>query len=655
MRGSYWLGAVGELMVFTTPLALAAGVLGGVVVFGHAVFTGSVHSTATTTSILASCNEENPYLAVTAYVRYHVPDRRTVVAVRDSFPEDWDRDAGTGIGGIVLARESQTGNVHGLAVDPKMGLVYTSAYFKALTSFGPAGPGGIYRITVDPHRVEAWMSIPAGMDPHDLGVLPEDPDAPTWVGRTSLGDLELSEDGGTLFATNLSDRLIYRISVPERRVLSTMRHGAADEPWAANARPFGLAVHQGWVYHGLVDSREDSSLPGSLSAHVYRSRADGSMLSKVASFALDYPRTPAWQPWQDGVPVDPETRSQPMLTDLGVRANGDIVVALTDRLRDVSYWVYANGDLVRLRHEPPSSWHAMTDPPFYEDGFYSPESFLGGLAILPSRDTTVATAMWEDGEIGLYWIDNATGGRDRTIDGREVVAQDEPGIGDVEAFCDPRAASIYLPIALAEDCLSETLLDVILVVDMSSSMLQVTSDGMEKHAAAIESSSRFVAALLEEDRGHRVSVLGFNDSVWHEGRWSGDEEEVRAALGRLPTKIAEGTRLDLALSEAASTARSPERRPGVDCAVILLTDGIPNRVPVASDGTQATTVLNQASALRATGATVFTIGLGRPDELDLTLLSQIATRTENSLHAPTAEALVALYLHLVHEARCGGR
>jgi len=575
------------------------------------------------------------------------------VAVRDSFPEEWDTDAGTGIGGIILARSPQTGNVHGLAVEPKMGLVYTSAYFKAMTSFGPAGPGGIYRITVDPHRVEEWLSIPAGIDPHDLDA--GGPAASTWLGRTSLGDLELFEDGGTLFVTNLTDRLIYRISVSERRVLSTRRHGAAGEPWAANARPFGLAVHQCWVYHGLVDSREDPSLPGSLSAHIYRSRADGSMLSKVTSFALDYPRTPAWQPWQDGVPVDPETRSQPMLTDLGVRANGDIVVALTDRLRDVSGGISSNGDLVLLRHEPPSSWHAITHPPHYEDGFWSPESSLGGLAILPARDMTVATAQWASGGGGLYWIDNATGSRDRAIDGRELVFGDEFEIGDVEAFCDPRAARIYLPIALAEDCLSETPLDVLLVVDMSSSMLNVTSDAIEKHAAAIEASSRFVAALLEEDRGHRVSVLGFNDSVWHEGRWSGDEAEVRAALGRLPTKIAEGMRLDLALSEAASTARSPERRPGVDCAVILLTDGLTNRVPVASDGTQVTTVLNKAAALRATGATVFTIGLGRPDELDITLLSLIATRTENSLHAPTEEALVALYLHLVHEVRCGGR
>ncbi len=183
MRGSYWLGAVGELEVFTTPLALAAAVLGGVVVFGHAASTGSVDSTATTSSGLASCNEENPYLAVTAYVSYRESNRRTVVAVRDSFPERWDRDAGTGIGGIVLAREPQTGNVHGLAVEPKMGLVYTSAYFKALTSFGPAGPGGIYRITVDPHRVEAWLSIPAGIDPHDLDA--SGATASTWVGRTS--------------------------------------------------------------------------------------------------------------------------------------------------------------------------------------------------------------------------------------------------------------------------------------------------------------------------------------------------------------------------------------------------------------------------------------------------------------------------------------
>ena len=600
--------------------------------------------------VLDSCGV-NPYLVTSAFVRHSYwrpdpwKDYRTVVATRDTVPDDRALQ-------VTLATERQTGTVHGLAVDWRDGTIFAAAYFKARTAFGPGGPGAIYRLDPVSRSVETWSVLDAGTDPHDHAA--RDKEGARWVGRVGLGDLELSTDGRTLFATNLHDRRIYAISVSERTIMTSFPHGASTEPWAANARPFGLAFHRGWLYHGVIDSREDPELPGSLSAHVYRSRANGSGLTEVASFDLGYPRTPAWQPWQDDVAVDLERRSQPMLTDLGVRANGDIVVAFTDRLRDVMAWVHAYGDLLLLRHEPPLLWHAMTDPTYFEDGFWSPESYLGGLTMLPGSDTMVTTAMWGPfGYGGLYWLDNATGRRDQTIDGRELLFADEFEVGDVEAYCQPQDSQVYLPIALRDACLSEAPLDVILVLDMSTSMRQPAEDGRAKHEAVTEAARGFALALLGDDALHRMTVVGFNDSAWREQAWSGQSAEIEAAIQRLPQRIAEGTRLDLALEEATAVALGPERRPAAEFVTILLTDGMPNRVPAAPDGSQRTTVLQRAASLKTAGSHITTIGYGRSEQLDETLLRGVASRPEDYLHAPGSRELDALYARLAARVRCG--
>ena len=52
--------------------------------------------------------------------------------------------------------------------------------------------------------------------------------------------------------------------------------GVAMPLWAADARPFALAWRDGWLFHGVVNAREDGGLGGELAGYVYRSRPDGS-------------------------------------------------------------------------------------------------------------------------------------------------------------------------------------------------------------------------------------------------------------------------------------------------------------------------------------------------------------------------------------------
>ena len=84
--------------------------------------------------------------------------------------------------------------------------------------------------------------------------------------------------------------------------------------------------------------------------------------------------------------------------------------------------------------------------------------------------------------------------------------------------------------------------------------------------------------------------------------------------------------------------------------VVLLTDGLPNRVPTpAAGGSQEDTVLAVAAELKAAGIRLYTIGVGRPDAPELAdrinpdLLRAAASGPELYFEAPDAEDLARIY------------
>ncbi len=189
--------------------------------------------------------------------------------------------------------------------------------------------------------------------------------------------------------------------------------------------------------------------------------------------------------------------------------------------------------------------------------------------------------------------------------------------------------------------------DVVLVLDMSTSMLRTTSAGRTKQAAAIEAGQVFVAELdVEVDgwgRQDQAAVVGFNDTAWREVPLSGDRAALEAGLQRLPLRTAEGTRLDLALEEGQRTLEAGPRLPENGGVLILLTDGLPNRVPVGPGGTQEETVLAAAAAAKARGTRVYTIGLGATTDIDAELLKAAASAPDMFYYAPDGEDLAQIY------------
>jgi hypothetical protein len=112
------------------------------------------------------------------------------------------------------------------------------------------------------------------------------------AGKTSLGDIDLSDDGRTLYAVNLFDRNLYFIDTDSAAVVRTVDMpldlaGAAQKCARDQVRPYGLGVKDGVLYAGLVCAGPN---PADLRAYVYS--FDGTAFNSAShvEYSLNYPR-----------------------------------------------------------------------------------------------------------------------------------------------------------------------------------------------------------------------------------------------------------------------------------------------------------------------------------------------------------------------------
>ena len=409
----------------------------------------------TPTDLDRACDAGEPYLAATSFRglaressnRAYDTNAPAVVAFSDT-PANRPQ--------YRLATYEQVGAVWGLAYRMSDRSVYAAAYHKVQLPFGPGGPGAVYRIDLDTGDVAKLLTVPnAGEDLHQLEA---DADAAAEVGtsRTSLGDIDLSEDESELFVTNLSDRRIYRFQLPSGQLLGSFAHGAAQEPWSDTARPFGLAVKDGQVYQGVVRSAEDTHRRNDLAAYVYQSAPDGTAMTQVLAFALDFRRGRVdptrfgaltilpvnpdsdwsldWQPWRDGYRLRGETYQalspypMPLLTDLAFDDAGNLILGFRDRRSDsmphyrsefgranaVNLTVGAGiGDVLRSERIG-NEWSQDVMPEFFKDRVtpFGDEVALGGVAVSPDGGRTVTGAYVVERSTaaeGAYWFENEAG------------------------------------------------------------------------------------------------------------------------------------------------------------------------------------------------------------------------------------------------------
>ncbi len=202
--------------------------------------------------------------------------------------------------------------------------------------------------------------------PNDY-ILPSDPtepaidlDAFAKVGAMSFGDIDLSEDGNTLWLVNLYQKAIISVDVsnPTGSLPGTVNQYLLSEltgvPNCTNGeiRPFALEFYGGRGYLGIVCDGSLSQDSSDLASYVLSFDPNNVALGfqRELKFSLDYPREFAqagginapsdWQPWArfwnelNPVTTDNDdnlTAPQPILSDIEFTESGAMVLGFTDR------------------------------------------------------------------------------------------------------------------------------------------------------------------------------------------------------------------------------------------------------------------------------------------------------------------------------------
>ncbi|OIN60612.1 SdrD B-like domain-containing protein [Arsenicibacter rosenii] len=132
----------------------------------------------------------------------------------------------------VLTTFGQTGTVYGVTYDKRRNRLFTSAFERAYTGIGAAGAGGEGRIYVTTLAASGsavstttWLDLESALSANVAGIDPAITGGLNFVssnvtvsyfehnkiGHISLGDLEMSPDGKTVYVVNLYSKEIYGI------------------------------------------------------------------------------------------------------------------------------------------------------------------------------------------------------------------------------------------------------------------------------------------------------------------------------------------------------------------------------------------------------------------------------------------------------------
>ena len=166
------------------------------------------------------------------------------------------------------ATYEQTGAVSGLAYQPTSNTLFTSAFFKANSLYGPQGAGGIYSINLDTGVVSNFLDVDSyfGADYTGSDIACDanggsfDPFCFHEVGQQSLGDLDISSDFQTLYSVAIRTDELLAIPVgnpPTAPVAASISMPSPSRP-NAPARASPTTCRWGWA------SRAPRSMSGRL-------------------------------------------------------------------------------------------------------------------------------------------------------------------------------------------------------------------------------------------------------------------------------------------------------------------------------------------------------------------------------------------------------
>ncbi len=288
------------------------------------------------------------------------------------------------------------GSTFGVAYHRQSNSIFTSAFLKRHSDFGPGGIGAIYQINRTTGATSTFFDFDAvlgagtaGTDPHPAATdtcntpiggfgspslegcwIHETTSTFDMIGEASLGDMDLSEDGETMWVINLFDRNLYELPIgsaptaPAAGQVSSYPIPNDCGGTTEDYRPFALDVQDGLVYVGVTCTSESTQVSTTLHARVYS--FDGANFTQVlnvplsgndnrrlcsaySNLAVDFTCLDAptdtweasWNPWltagsylfANDNNFRYMTEPQPWLVDIDFY-NGDMLLGFRDRYGD---------------------------------------------------------------------------------------------------------------------------------------------------------------------------------------------------------------------------------------------------------------------------------------------------------------------------------
>lgn len=380
-----------------------------------------------------------------------------IVATAHPFPSLYSH-AGTALS---LLNGFSAGATWGSAYHSSTKTLYLSAVTKSGANYGPLGSGGIYAVDLRNPSVPVGSSF---VDLQTLGVETGFSSSSAMsvtgarAGKDSLGDMDIAEDGNTLYIMNLLERELVSLDIASKSVTQKV---AVPDPGCMNSsvtpataapqdrRPWGINVHNGQVYIGVVCSAETSQLVADQHAYIMRLVGNETANPYFAPFfdfampTLAPNGTPnlAWRDTASGTLY----HYQPMLADMAFDSDGALFVSTMSRvgLMGINYIHNTQGALIKIplvngQYDFSAKVIANDYPDFNS-------SSIGGLALAPGSGQIIsAGADWPNQYNAVVWWDTAdissnTGIRSTNLPEGFVKMN---GAGDIELLCDPAPLEI---------------------------------------------------------------------------------------------------------------------------------------------------------------------------------------------------------------------
>jgi uncharacterized protein YegL len=198
---------------------------------------------------------------------------------------------------------------------------------------------------------------------------------------------------------------------------------------------------------------------------------------------------------------------------------------------------------------------------------------------------------------------------------------------------------VYLPTVANAECTPQRA-DVVLVIDMSSSMLEPGSSGGLKADEALQAARAFLDGLSLPD--DQASIVIFDSEARVVQGLTGSRGALEFALAGISV-TGTGTRIDRGIEAGMQAVLGAGHRSTSKPVMVVMTDGKP------SGGSEGTTV-GAAGMAQDLGITVYSIGLGI--DADSLLLEIIAGDPARYYFAPDTIALERIYATIAGEALC---